>query len=364
MSRKSRIVAAACVVALLIAGGWYTLLRPQRVHTVSADFATVDGIYPGNKVQVLGVPVGVVRSLQPRGPVVRVTMQVEPEVSIPAGAQAYILSPALISDRFVELGPGYTGGPKLPEAAVIPAQRTHSPIRWDQLMSSLDTVVGAFGPDGLNKGGDLGSTLHQAATAVDGKGPQVREAIDRLARATDVVAGNREELAGLIGDLDVLVRTLTEHRGTVDSLSANVQQAGQDYGAQRLDLNRTIGRLSRALTEVDKLVREHGGEITGSVHNLAGTTGQVAAQREALGEVMTMLPLVFGNFSRAVTEDERLRIRLNISSNLSQFPATARLCDRIPVPLCSGPGIVNPIPFPPDLDPLRALTGGKQRGGG
>lgn len=358
MSRLTRVIALGCAAALIIAGGWYVLLRPDPAHVVSADFATADGIYPGNKVHVLGVPVGFVERLNPRGPVVRVVMRIRPDITVPAAAHAYIMSPQLISDRFVELGPAYTGGPVLADGGVIPAERAHSPIRWDELMSSLDTVVAALGPDGLGKGDDLGALLHSAATSVDGTGPRLRTAINRLAGATDVLAGDREQLGELIGNLDVLVRALAEHRSTVDSLATGVRQASEDYNGERLHLDRTIGRLSRALTEADTLIREHGGELTGSVHDLAGTTAQVAAQREQLGEVLTNLPLVFGNFSRAVTEDERLRIRLNISSNLAQFPATAQLCERFPVPLCSGPGLVNPIPFPPNLDPLHTMAGG------
>ncbi|MCX2730484.1 MCE family protein [Saccharopolyspora sp. NFXS83] len=359
MSRRpSRLIALGCAAALIIAGGWYVLLRPAPPRAVSADFATADGIYPGNKVHVLGVPVGVVEQVNPRGPVVRVVMRVRPDIALPAAAHAYIMSPQLISDRFVELGPAYGGGPVLADGAVIPAERAHSPIRWDELMSSLDAVVSALGPDGAGGGDDLGALLHSAATAADGNGPRVRTAITRLAGATDVLAGDREQLGELIGNLDVLVRALAEHRSTVDSLAAGVRQASEDYGGQRLHLDQTIGRLARSLAEADALIREHGGELTGSVRDLAGTTAQVAGQREQLSEVLTTLPLVFGNFSRAVTEDERLRIRLNISSNLAQFPATARLCERFPVPLCSGPGLVNPIPLPPNLDPLHTMVGG------
>ncbi|MEU6132885.1 MCE family protein [Saccharopolyspora sp. NPDC047091] len=358
MSRTTRAIALGCTTALLLVGGWYLLLRPDPARTASADFASVDGIYPGSAVQVLGVPVGLVEEVSPRGPVVRVRMRIRPDVPVPADAHAYVLSPQLISDRFVELGPGYTGGPRLADGGVIPAERAHAPIRWDELMSSLDTVLTALGPDGLDDQGDLGALLHRAATAADGNGPKLRTAIDRLAGATGVLAGDGERIGALIGNLDSLVRALSAHKSTVDSLAAGVRQAGRDYDAERLHLDETVGRLNRALAGADALLREHGEDLTGSVHDLAGTTGQVAAQREQLAEVLTQLPLVFGNFSRAITEDERLRIRLNISTSLDQFPATARLCERIPVPLCSAPGLVNPIPFPPELDPLRALSGG------
>ena len=57
--------------------------------------------------------------------------------------------------------------PRLADGGVIPAARAHAPIRWDELMSSLDTVLTALGPDGLDEQGDLGALLHRAATAAD-----------------------------------------------------------------------------------------------------------------------------------------------------------------------------------------------------
>ena len=78
MSRTTRAIALGCTVALLLVGGWYALLRPDPARTASADFASVDGIYPGSAVQVLGVPVGLVEEVSPRGPVVRCLLYTSP----------------------------------------------------------------------------------------------------------------------------------------------------------------------------------------------------------------------------------------------------------------------------------------------
>lgn len=344
------VVAVTCVVALVVVGGWYTVFRPKDTLTVSADFAATDGIYPGNEVQILGVPIGAVRSLEPRGPVVRVTMDVASDSRIPAQAQAFIMSPEVISDRFIELSPAHTGGPVLDDGDVIPAERAHAPVRWDQLMSSMDTILSALGPGGLNQSGDLGSVLHDAAGGLGGQGQKFREAVNTVARASDVVAGNKDDLALLIKNLDGLVRVLVEKKATLDSLRGTVSNANSRFGLDQVDLNTTIGRLSTVLTQVAGLVEQHGGELTGTLSNVAGTSSTLASHQADLAQILDTLPLTFGNFSNAIAPDERLRIRLNISTNLEQFPATAALCARIPVPLCSGPGLVNPIPFPPHLD--------------
>lgn len=361
MSRTRALIAAAVVVVLVVAGGWYTVFRPKDTLTIAADFAATDGVYPGNAVHVLGVPVGAVRSLEPRGPVVRVTMELSSDIKIPAQAHAFIMSPQVISDRFVELTPAHTGGPVLEDGAVIPAERSHSPVRWDELMSSMDTILEVLGPRGANSNGDLGSVLHETAGMLDGQGQAFRDAVNTLSQASGIVAGNKDDLAKLLENLDNLVRVLLENKQTLDSLKGTVSEANRDFGLEQTDLKATIERLARVLSQVDTLVQQHGAELSGTLSNVARTSSTLASHQNDLGEILDVLPLTFGNFSRAITPDERLRIRLNISTNLSQFPATAELCGRFPIPMCSGPGLVNPIPFPPHLDvpaQLDAPTGG------
>lgn len=354
MTRK--IILAVCVFALVVFAG-YQVFRPPPPMTIAADFAFADGIYVGNRVHILGVPVGTVRAVEPSAKSVRVTMELAPDTKLPASAHAYIMNPAVISDRFIELTPSYTGGKELTDSSVIPLNRTHSPLRWDALMSSMNSLATAMGPQGANRDGDLGAALHEAASMFGGRGDDFRAAIQEIAGATDVVAGNKAEITTLVDNLNQLVNTLDQHKSTIRSLSKKVSRAAETYNLEQLDLDHTIARLSKALKQVNTLVTEHGGDLSGTLSNLARVSANIANQQQTLAETLDILPLTFENFSRAITDDERMRIRLNVSTNLSQFALTKPLCERLPVPLCSGPGIINPVPIPPNLEPL--LSGGR-----
>ncbi|MEU6266131.1 MCE family protein [Saccharopolyspora shandongensis] len=355
MSRRTLIT---CVVLVaLVTGGWFGVLAPRADLEISADFAVADGIFPGNRVAILGVEVGRVESVQPQGATVRVRMSMPADIALPADARAYIMSPAIISDRYVELGPAYTGGPRLADGAVIPVERTRSPIRFDQLAKSLDALLSAVGPSGGDPG-VLDRLLRSSAAALDGQGPQIRDAITNVSRASEVLAGGSGDLGALLENLDRLVQVLVQHRGTVESLAASTAQAGADFQAQQQEIGDAIGKLSNVLVAVDGLLRRHSEQLGGDVGRLAQLTGTLAARQQELAETLDTMPLAMDNFDRAITEDERLRLRLNISANLSQFDTTAQLCRRLPLPLCTGAGITNPVPFPPDVEPLRALLGG------
>lgn len=355
MTRQAVIV--CCVLAVLVTGGWFTLLGPRPRLEVAADFTFADGIFPGSRVAILGVPVGRVESVEPRGATVRVRMSVPADTALPADAHAHIMSPAIISDRYVELGPAHTGGPRLADGALIPVERTHSPIRFDQLAASLDTLLAALGPTAGDPG-VLDRLLRSGADSLGGRGPQLRAAITELSRASEVLADGSGDLGPVLDDLDQLVQLLVQHQDTVDALAAATAQAGADFREQQAETGDALTRLSEVLVVVDDLVRRHGDQLGGDVEQLNRLAGTLASRQQELAEALDTMPLAMDNFTRAVTPDERLRLRLSVSSNLSQLDATARLCRALPLPLCTGAGITNPVPFPPDIDPLRALLGG------
>lgn len=149
-SNRKKIVSLLVVALLMIAvPAWYVFGRTDRVTTVQADFEYVNGIYTGSKVAVLGVGVGTVTGIEPQGTSVRVTMTVPESVKLPADVSAYVMSPAIISERYIELGPAYTDGPQLPDGTVIPIERTHSPIDIDGMLGSLSTLVDFMGPEAV-----------------------------------------------------------------------------------------------------------------------------------------------------------------------------------------------------------------------
>lgn len=365
------IASALCVLAVVVGAGWYTVFRPRPVLRVSADFTFADGIFPGNRVMILGVPVGTVESVRPQGATVRITMSLPPDLKIPRDAQAFIMSPAVISDRYVEFGPAYTGGAVLADNAVIPVQRTHAPIKWDQLTQSLDSLVTALGPPRTGQQGagqqgslgGLGALVHSGAAMTAGDGPQIRAAITNVAQATDLLASGTGDVGAVLDNLDKLVQLLVQHKSTIDTLVQSTTQATADLTDQQATLSDTIGQLSTALTSINDLLRNHGNQLTGDVTQLASLSNVLVQHQQQLAETLDTMPLAMDNLSRTITPDQRMRLRLDFSTNLTQFDRTRQLCQHFTIPLCEGAGLTNPIPFPPTLPDALGLNPAMNGGG-
>ncbi|MGN5238025.1 MULTISPECIES: MCE family protein [unclassified Rhodococcus (in: high G+C Gram-positive bacteria)] len=345
-------VAIVAVLALCAAGVWY-VVGPDRTRTVTAQFATVSGIYPGSNVAVLGLPVGTVEEVRPAGTYVEVTMSVPSDIALPENVTAFVMNPSVISDRFVELAPAYRGGAQLGDDGVIPVERSHSPINWDEMLESVDTLAAAMGPEG----GDLGRTLEVSADATEGLGEQMNRAIVALGQATSVVGAKSEDIGGLIDDLGAAVRAVNSREGSLTELVDGVAELGEELQRQNLDVSAPISQLSTILDQLDTLLAERGGDVEQVMANARVLTDTFAANEVGLAELFDVLPLAMQNIDQAIGENGRGRIRLNISTQISQFPRAQELCARERLPLCTGAGFTNPLTVPFDLsDPYEDLV--------
>ena len=130
-------VALGAALVLLAALGW-TILRPAGQYRVTAYFDATVGLYAGSDVRVLGIPIGEITAITALGDRVRVEMLIDDEYDIPADANAVVLAPSLVSDRYVQFAPVYDGGPTMQDGDEVPLERTGIPVELDAVYGALD----------------------------------------------------------------------------------------------------------------------------------------------------------------------------------------------------------------------------------
>ena len=177
--RLQRGVAGAAVLVLLVALG-LTILRPAGQYRVTAYFKQTVGLYPGSSVRILGIAVGTVDTIVPQGDRVKVSMSLDDNYAVPADADAVVLAPSLVSDRYVQFSPVYDGGPKMKDGATVPLERTATPVELDQVYGALDDLSAALGPNGANKNGALSDLVDVGAANLKGNGEAAQPHAHRL----------------------------------------------------------------------------------------------------------------------------------------------------------------------------------------
>jgi phospholipid/cholesterol/gamma-HCH transport system substrate-binding protein len=270
---------------------------PDRV--VTAHFTRAVGLYPGSQVRVLGVPVGTVRSVRPDGEQVAVVLEVDGDVKVPADAQAAILSPSLVSDRYVQLLPAWTHGPTLRDGADIPIGRTAVPVELDRVTQSLDDLSRALGPQGANADGSLSRLLATSADNLGGQGEKANDAVHELSLALGTVSGSREDLFATVKNLQTFTSTLAANDPQVRRLNTDLASVADQLDGEKDDLALALKNLAVALGEVSTFVSDNRGVLRQDVSALTSVTGTIAADRNQLAELLDNAPVALSNLQNA-----------------------------------------------------------------
>jgi phospholipid/cholesterol/gamma-HCH transport system substrate-binding protein len=257
------VIAACALVALVLfgdgAGG----------YKVKARFLNAGQLVKGNPVQSGGVPIGSVDGIKiaPNGEA-EITLEIEGDhAPLRRGTQATIrqFSQSGIANRYVDLSMPPNGDKEIPDGGTIGSDDTVTQVDLDQLFNTLDPET----RDSLQK------FFKGSSTMFEGQGEEARAGFhylnpalstssrlfNELTRDTPVlerflldsskfvtaVAERRDDLAGLIGNLNETTRALGDQKEALaDSISLLPPFMRR--------ANTTFVNLRSALDEVDPLV--------------------------------------------------------------------------------------------------------------
>lgn len=288
------VVVIGVVLGLIVGGGG----GPTR--TIYAEFTEAPGLYDGNHVDVLGIPVGTVTSVKPKDHYVLVTMKVSADVKLPARADAEIMAPEVVSDRFVQIGPAYTTGPTLASGSVIPLQRTAIPQSVDAVVAALNNLAQQLGPNGANKHGALTNLVHQLATQFGNSGPNVHKAIVNFSQALNGLASDSPGVAGTLNNLGNLSQALANNSGAYQSFANNLSQVSQILANDRTDISAVLSSLQQLFANLTNFIEHDGGALGSSIRNLDTFVSALNSQQQALAQAYSLTPLALQNLSNAV----------------------------------------------------------------
>lgn len=247
--------ALVLVVAIALGAAATLYLRQNGViserRAICADFADSVGVYPGNNVSVMGVTVGAVRDISPRAGGVRMTLDVNKDVPLPADVGAVIIDNSIVTDRRIEFTTAYTSGPTLGSGACIPVDRTRTPRGVSENFTAASKLLG----------GVLGSD------ASDDPGKPTTDEIAKLVSASDTALSQRGEqinklmrsyvrLQGDAPETDAIMRRMLENSDLMTTM------ANQKWPDIDLAL-RTINDSANAFSAFSE---EFGGALESAVH--------------------------------------------------------------------------------------------------
>ncbi|AQA02500.1 mammalian cell entry protein [Mycobacterium sp. MS1601] len=300
MTRNRGVLVGVVVVLVAALGVGLYLVWPGRgTHKVVALFSSAVGLYPGDDVRVVGVPVGTIDSIEPTASDVKITMSVDDGVQIPADARAIIVAPNLVSSRFIQLTPAYdsaTGAPTMADGATIGIDRTGVPVEWDDVKTELTKLSQTLGPQNGGLQGPLSEFVDQAATTFDGNGDSFRNALRELSQTAGRLGDSSTDLFGTIKNLQVLVNALSQSNEQIVQFSNHVASVSQVLADSTQGLDATLGTLNTALDDVRQFVGENNQTLVDSVNKLADFTNLLTEHSDDIEQVLHVTPNGLANF--------------------------------------------------------------------
>jgi phospholipid/cholesterol/gamma-HCH transport system substrate-binding protein len=234
--------------------GWVPGVGTDFVE-LKGEFQTAQSVMPGQgqTVDIAGVPVGDVKSVDLKDGRAVVTMSVRHKYAkmIKTDASMLLRPKTGLNDMIIELDPGSPNAPVVKDGATVPISNTLPNVNVDEFLAALDSDTRNYlllllqgGAEGLsNQGRGLSSVLRRFE-------PTNRD----IAKITTQVAQRRHNLASLIHNFQLLATELGKHDKELASWVNSSSAVFQSFAAQQDNLRETIRLLPGALTATNKAV--------------------------------------------------------------------------------------------------------------
>lgn len=299
MTHRRRFSLAILLVVLLAAGGVAAMRindRTIRNHVVGY-FANSNGIYVGDDVRILGIPVGKIEQIAPQGTRVKISFWYNRANSVPATAKAVILSPTLVPARAIQLTPAYTGGPRMTDNAVIPQERTAVPMEWDDLRQQLEKLTATLEPTEPGGVSTLGALVNTAADNLRGQGGNIRQSLIQVSQAISALGDHSHDIFSTVQNLSLLVSALQGSADAIKQLNENLAEFSRLLSNDPNEIAKAVGDVNSVVEDVRSFVvdnRDTAGTTSGT---LASLTTAVVQSLDDLKQTLHIAPSTVQNFT-------------------------------------------------------------------
>ncbi len=297
-SRGLRIGTAVALV-LLLAAGTTLLVRDglalNRFHVV-AYFDNSNGLFAGDEVRILGVPVGRIESIEPQAQRVKIAFWVDDKYPVPADVRAAIVSPQLVTSRAIQLTPAYTDGPKLTDGATIPETRTAVPLEWDDLRQQLERLTDALQPTQPGGVSTLGAFIDTAANNLRGQGTNIHDTIVKLSQALSILGDHSNDTFSTIKNLSVVVSALRDSADLLRQLNDNFAAVTGALASSPNAVGDAIKDLNDVVGDATQFISDNREAMGTATDKLASITGAVHDSIDDVEQALHLFPNTLQNF--------------------------------------------------------------------
>lgn len=270
-------IAGAAVVALIVL---LLSVVPFGKTTYTAILAQSAGLVPKEDVQIHGVRVGEVRSVDLRGDVVAVRFTVSRDIHLGSQTTGAVKVATLLGTHFLAIDP--RGGGSL-AGGTIPLARTSVPFNLQDVLDQGTQKVSQLDAPELAK---LLTTMTSTLTPST---PDLGPALAGVVRLSDVVA----ERSGQLGDLLTAARAVTQQLSSsstdIVSLMKATNLVVQEVTDRRRAIHLLLTEATRLAGNVNAILDQTRANVHPALVALNGALAELRAQDKTLKGVLDVM---------------------------------------------------------------------------
>ena len=179
-----------------------------------AHFADAAGVAPGDKVRVSGADVGQIRSLKIDGDRVKVGFTLGGQ-RIGSDSRLSIRTDTILGKRVMEIEP--RGSKALPVNAILPLEQSTTPYQLYDAFSDLTTTTAGWDLQTVKR------SLNVLSETLDSSAPELKAALDGVARFSDTIGKRDEEFKDLLAQANKVASVLGNRSEQINRLLVNTQ---------------------------------------------------------------------------------------------------------------------------------------------
>ncbi|WP_252189815.1 MULTISPECIES: MCE family protein [unclassified Rhodococcus (in: high G+C Gram-positive bacteria)] len=291
-ARLLAVVIAVAIVGLLTAA-W---IENHSVNHVTAYFRNTTGMYVGDRVMILGVEVGRITTIEPDGERVRVEFDYDNEYDVPADAKAAVVAPTLVTGRYIQLAPAYSGGPTLSDGDEIPLDRTAVPVEFDEIKKQVVKLSEDAGRTPEHPDGSLNRFVSSTAHTLDGTGTALHDSLTHLSDAATTLNASGEDLFGTVENLQKFSSALAASDQQIRAFSGELANVSGLLNANRTELDALLSSMLTTFQEVTKFVEDNRGALVENAGQLETITRLLVDRQDTLMSILHAGPTALSDF--------------------------------------------------------------------
>ncbi|MGZ4585771.1 MAG: MCE family protein [Mycobacterium sp.] len=281
-------VGLALTIGIVLGSLNYDRLPFLHGKEYSAYFADAGGLTTGQGVLVSGFELGKVESIELDGPRALVKFTVARNIHLGDHTEAAIKTKGLLGTKVLEVTP--RGGGQL--EGTIPVERTRSPYQLPDALGELATTI-----SGLNTN-QLSDSLRVLAATFSDTPPELRIAVEGVARFSQTLDERDGQLRGLLANANKATTVLAERSNQVVSLISSSNALLAELETQSAALDQISGNISALSRQLQGFIGENRDTLRPALDKLNGVLTIVDNRKERVQRSIKLL----GQYSMSLGE--------------------------------------------------------------